>query len=198
MKTRERKLVETRYQLNGLILLYAYLQRVFVHDRVGAGFPGAAARTGPDPIPGLLDGVGTAIKTFDKDAGLSAEDGKRLLETTGSARSLMRAHLPRPDAALPEQLASVAAALYAEEHVNNGLVHLGDIFDPEVADQFRQRIPQFRTQVGVITGYVGKVTGGEPLTGEENAQLGSWFTNVTGSAAHIEQDFQRIEQYLGT
>jgi hypothetical protein len=183
--------VDKRFQLNGLVLLYAYLQRVFVHAKVSAGAI-------PDPVPELLDVAGTAIQSFDQDAGLSGEERRRLLDLTGEARSLMREHLPRPDAELPEQLASVAAALYAEEHVNNGIIHMGDIYDPEVADRFRQRIPHFRDQIAVITDFVGKATDGVPLTAEENAKLDSWFADVTGSAENIEQDFRQIEQYLGS
>ena len=74
------------------------------------------------------------------------------------ARPLVQECLPQPGDSPQRQLAAVVSAVYAEEHVNNGIVRMGELLDPDIADRFRQRIPFFRSRVALVSGWVEKAT----------------------------------------
>jgi hypothetical protein len=56
-----------------------------------------------------------------------------------TARPSVHAHLPRIGHFPQRRLAAVVSAVYAEEHVDNGIAQMGELPDPDSADRFRQR-----------------------------------------------------------
>lgn len=187
-------------QLNGLVVLYAYLQRIFVYDKVIAGFsvtpPSGSGPVSSSGWAGCLDEVGSIIGAFDRDTGLAETQLSRLLEILGEVRAAMRARRPDPDAPLPERLAAVAGDLYGGMHTNDGIVHWGGTFDPAVADRYRQRTLGHRAAVNTISGFVARATAGNALGADDLARLDAWFTGVCAGTAAVERDLDDAAELL--
>lgn len=190
--------MDAKLQLNGLVLLYAYLRRAGDY-RSMLGLLGEptdadeAARLTP-----MLERVGAAVRDFDPDTGLSADqvaEFDAIVEQTGP---LTDAFVPDEDADDHQILAAVAAAVYAEEHVNDGLVHLGDLMDPALAEQFRARTLHFQARTSTVTTWVKTVSGGEPLDAEALQQRDELLDQVLEAAAHIDSDLATIRQFLAS
>jgi hypothetical protein len=184
------------FQYNGLVLLHAYLQRVYVYCRTldmleAPTDPGVLEQLSP-----LLDQVRSTMTTFDKDLGLTAADGQVLRGVVEQTRSLVQPCLPCDGDSPQRQLASVVSVVYAEEHVNNGIISMGDLMDPDMADRFRQQTPFFRHRVAMVSGWVQKAVDGRDLTPEESAERDTLLAEVTAGARGVEADLRTIAEYL--
>ncbi|QIS14270.1 hypothetical protein [Nocardia arthritidis] len=188
--------MEGKAQLNGLVVLYAYLQRIFMYDKVIAGLGAAPVAGDGWDWPACLDEVGVVIGRFDRLAGLSDPDVTRLLDILGEVRAAMRRRRPDPDASLPERLAAVAGDLHGGMHSNDGIVFWGETFDSTVADRYRQRTRTHRSMVNTINGYVAKATDGGVLTADDLARVDAWFTKVCTGSPGIERDLTRAGELL--
>lgn len=189
--------MKSQLQLNGLVILYSYLQRIFVYDMVLAKFGAEAPKTGSQEVwHGCLEEVGKAIAEFDTDAGLTEADQARMIEISESASAAMRARRADPDAPLPERLAAVAGDLYCGQHRNNGLVYWGDKFDEVVADRYRQQIPTHWNTTNTISGYVAEALEGSPLPEADEARLAAWFASACELVSAVDDDLAQTARLL--
>lgn len=189
--------MKSQIQLNGLVILYSYLQRIFVYDTVLSKFGADSPKTGNQEVwHGYLQEVGKAMAEFDTDAGLAETDQARMIEIDREASAALRARRAEPAAPLPEQLAAVAGDLYCGQHRNNGLVYWGDKFDENVADRYRQQIPSHWNTTNTISSYVGKTLQGTPLSEADEAQLATWFASACRLTAAVDDDLAQVELLL--
>ena len=188
--------MQTTFQYNGLVLLYAYLQRAYVHHRTLDLLAAPADPRAAQQLPSLLDRVGGAMSAFDKDAGLTAEDARAMQDIVDEARPLVQGCLPQTGDSPQRQLAAIVSAVYAEEHVNTGIVRMGELLDPDIADRFRQRIPFFRSRVALVSGWVEKATKGHELTPDEAAERDRLLSDVTVASRSVDADLRTITHYL--
>jgi hypothetical protein len=189
--------MKSQLQLNGLVILYSYLQRIFVYDTVLAKFGVEASKTGGQEVwHGYLEQVGKAIAGFDTDTGLNEADQARMIEISEAASAAMRARRADPDAQLPGRLAAVAGDLYCGQHRNNGLVYWGDKFDEAVADRYRQQIPTHWNTTNTISGYVAKALEGSPLPEADEARLATWFASTCKLVSAVDDDLAQTARLL--
>ena len=188
--------MQTTFQYNGLVLLYAYLQRAYVHHRTLDLLAAPADPRAAQQLPSLLDRVGGAMIAFEKDAGLTAEDARAMRDIVDEARPLVQGCLPQPGDSPQRQLAAVVSAVYAEEHVNTGIVRMGELLDPDIADRFRQRIPFFRSRVALVRSWVEKATKRHELTPDEAAERDRLLSDVTVASRSVDADLRTITHYL--
>lgn len=188
--------MDVRLQFNGLVLLYGYLQRIYVHDQVLAMLGEQGSPSTADDLPPMLALVGGAMRSFDPEGGLSPDEVHDLESVVDAAQPLVAGCLPQPGDSPGHQLAAVSAAVYAEDHVNNGIVRMGDLLDPDVADRFRQRIPSFRNRVAVVTNWVERAADHQSLTAEEASERDRLLADVTVAAPNVESDLRTVRTYL--
>ncbi|GKW46434.1 hypothetical protein [Planococcus sp. NCCP-2050] len=186
-------------QYNGIVLLYGYLQRLFVYGKVKSMLGAVPETLEIDSLPSLLDKTSEIFQHFDTKNGLSKEQQQELLAILATVKKLMPHTVEKTEKPeLADQLAVAGAALYAEEYINNGIIHLGMLFNPTIADRFRQHIPHFQNRVNGINSFVDKAANGKSLSTDELAQLDTWYTDVMKNAANIPADFQSIYKYIDT
>lgn len=186
-------------QYNGIVLLYGYLQRLFVYGKVKSMLGAVPEKLEIDSLPSLLDKTSEIFQNFDTKNGLSKEQQEELLAILATVKKLVPhtvEKLENPE--LSDQLATAGAALYAEEYINNGIIHLGMLFNPTIADRFRQHIPHFQNRVNGINLFVDKTANQKSLHSNELAQLESWYADVMKNASNIGADFQSIYKYINT
>lgn len=184
-------------QFNGVVLLYGYLQRLFVYGKIKSLVGTKPEELKLERLSSHLDAASAVFGNFDRQNGLTKIQKQQMLDALQTAEELMPLTLNAPkEPQLEDQLAVAGAALYAEEYINNGLMHFGKLFNPQVEDRFRQHIPYFQNRVNSINYFVEKVENQKSLAFNETKQLTSWYKDVLGNAAHISDDFQQIHQYL--
>ncbi|RJO74750.1 hypothetical protein D5S18_14925 [Nocardia panacis] len=182
-----------RAQLDGLVVLYTYLQRISVYDRVIDGL-GAGRRD--DGWSGPLGEVGAIIGRFDRGTRLDAAEVAHLLDILDTVRAAMRRRRPDPDASLPERLAVVAGDLHGGLHHSEGVVRWGEIYDAAAARRHRQRAVAHRGLVNTVNEYVARAGAGGVLGAEELARIDAWFTKVCTGSPGIERDLRRAGEAL--
>lgn len=186
-------------QYNGIVLLYGYLQRLFVYGKVKSMLGTVPETLEIDSLPSLLDKASEIFQHFDTKNGLSKEQQQELLAILATVKKLVPHTVEKTEKPeLADQLAAAGAALYAEEYINNGIIHLGMLFNPTIADRFRQHIPHFQNRVNGINSFVDKAANEKSLSTDELAQLETWYADVMKNAANIPADFQSIYKYINT
>jgi len=187
--------VTAQSQLNGLVVLYAYLQRIFVYDKVITTIAGDAPQAPALDTAALLDVTSAAIGQCDPGTGLpdgTVGDIDRVLAAVGDA---MAARAARPDAPLREQLAAIAGDRFHHRHLNQGLVFWGDRYQPETADRFRQQILPARAAAEELTALVGRAASG-PLPDGDRTQIDAWYRSVVAAAPNIPDDLTLITRLI--
>lgn len=186
-----------QWQLNALTFLYAYTQYVLVHERVMAGLPPEKPAELDKPrVLRLAKVVDDMILDFRKEDGLSDLERRRVIRLAREIKSHVREKWPPRDASLTEWIASAAAHFYCEEHINNGYVRMGRVFDPDMADRFLERVEFCRGQTVTITKYAHKVADGEQLTYGETNQLEVWKEDAIAHLDNLDSDFGDIKMYV--
>lgn len=95
-----------------------------------------------------------------------------------------------------EELAVTASAIYAEEHINNGIIQMGELFNPEVKDRFMQHILYYRDRVALVNFVVQKESEGEEILQKDKEQIVTWYNQTIQNAQYISKDFESIKEYL--
>ncbi|WP_181773597.1 hypothetical protein [Amycolatopsis pittospori] len=186
-----------QWQLNALTFLYAYTQYVLVHERVMAGQPpDKPAELDQPRIVKLAKVVDDMILDFRKEDGLNDTERRRVVRIARELKPHVLEKWPRGSASLTEWIASAAAHFYCEEHVNNGYVRMGRVFDQDMADRFLERVEFCRGQTLTITKYANKVADGEPLTEGEENQLEVWKEDAVNHLDNLDSDFGDIKMYV--
>ena len=184
----------TGSQHNGLLLLHAYLQRIYVYDNVLAKL--GAATPADEDWSAFLREVGEALTATEADREGFEPDGPRLADIVERLRDGMRARRAVPGAPLVEQLAVVAGDLFGAKHLNDNMIYWGDIYDDDLADRLRQRIPYHWDTTGKIESYVARTISGTPLEEQDSVQLAEWFASACALVENVDDDLKQIKGLL--
>lgn len=184
-------------QFNGVVLLYGYLQRLFVYGKIKSLLDEKPEELKLEHLPSHLDAASAVFGNFDRQHGLAKIQKQQMLDALQTVEEWMPLTLSVPEEPrLADQLAVAGAALYAEEYINNGLLHFGKLFNPQVEDRFRQHIPYFQNRVNSINRLVDKIESHKSFAREESEQLNKWYQDVLANAANIRDDFKQIHEYI--
>ncbi len=190
--------MDAKLQLNGLVLLYAYLRRAYDYRTMLRLLGERVDQAELDALSPMLERTSGAIRDFDPDEGLDPAAAAEFDGITGQVASFTEAFVPHDGADPRRQLAAVAAAVYAEEHVNDGIVHMGDLLDPELADRFRQRTLHFQQRTATVTSWVKTVAADERLDAESASQRDELVDQVIEASANIDSDLATIRRFIAS
>lgn len=190
--------VSAREQLEGLGVLYAYLQRVFVFTRTMQMLdPQRHVDVNTDELKAALDLVGDTVRQFDFTGGLSAAQRQALGPVIAAAHGWIDGTRPQSDDSRAQAIAHTASAAFFEEHLNSARIHLGDHYDADYADYCRQRILLLQASVRQVKSIVGKTADGLALSSDEEAVLGRVANSMaTGDAESVTRNFTKVQETL--
>lgn len=186
-------------QYNGIVLLNGYVQRLFVFEKVHS----LLTQTNDNAekmnnLISLLDTLGKIETDFTQTKKISEADvevTQAVLETT---RSLMKEYICNlsSEASFDEKIAIAASTIYAEEHINNGVIELGKLFNPDILDRYMQQIPYHQNRVALVNRIVHKKVANELITESETQQIDKWYSDVIQNKAGIDLDLNTIQRFL--
>lgn len=188
---------KVQFQFHGIVLLYGYLQRLFVYGNIKGMLDSKPEAAEWEELPKLLDDVSAIFQSFDRKSGLNIDQMKQAFTAYRTVEAMTPATFPdKEKAQLADRLAITGAALYAEEYINTGLIHLGMNFDPKVEKRYRQQAEHYKKTVKIITMLVEKTAQRKPLSKAEADQLQNWYKTSIENADTVKKDIRRIRYFL--
>lgn len=186
-------------QYNGLVLLNGYLQRLYVFEKTkGLLNNGAFNVEKIDIITQQLKKVLEIAEVFNRKKCLDEPNRNNLLEIANIAEELSEKY--KNDIinshTFKDELAVTASTIYAEEHINNGIIQMGELFNPEVKDRFMQHILYYRDRVALVNFVVQKELEGEENLQKDKDQIVTWYNETIQNSQYISKDFESINEYL--
>ena len=191
--------MNTATQYNSLVLLNGYKKRLYIYKKTkGILNNGAFNVEKIDIITQQLKKVLEIAEVFNSKKSLDEPNKNSLLEIAHIAEELCEEYKNEmiKSNSFKEELAVTASAIYAEEHINNGIIQMGELFNPEVKDRFMQHILYYRNRVAVVNSVVQKETEGTEQLLEDTFQIKTWFIQTLQNAEYISKDFESIKEYL--
>lgn len=95
-----------------------------------------------------------------------------------------------------QKLAIVGSSLYAEQHVNAGIIHLGEIFQVEVNEEIMNRTQFYEERIKLIDYIVFILHHNEQPEEQETKQIDPWFNDVMKNKNLIVDDFRQIKELI--
>ena len=187
---------DIKAQYNGIILLTGYLQRVFVAETIleRVGEPYNQERY--DKAKALLDDAYTIIPVVEETKTVSQDQKKRLEIIAKHTEELMKTYFKQMPLTFNEKLAIVGSSLYAEQHVNAGIVRLGELFNIKVNKDFHQRVKFYEQRTKMIDHLAFTRNQKEELEEQFTKPIDPWFSDVMRNKNLILEDFKQVEQLL--
>lgn len=183
-------------QYNGIILLTGYLQRLFVAETIYRRTDEPYDSERFEEIKSLMDEVYSIIPIFEQTKTLNMGQKVQLQIIAQKTEELMSTYFKQMPLSFNQKLAIVGSSLYAEQHVNEGIIRLGEIFNVEVNEDFKKRRKFYEERTKLVD-YIVYVLHHKEQP-EENAtkQIEPWFNDVTKSKSGIADDFKQINELI--
>ncbi len=185
-------------QYNGIILLYSYTQRMFVFEQI-KGIIGLGQNDEKmKALPSILDYLSDLMHRFEQTKSLSELQIKELLDISEEVQGMLTDYLPSSPTSVTfsEKLSITGSTVYAEEHINSGVIKLGEIFSPEIRDHFSQRASFYRNRVNLVNQIVHKLANNQPIAPEERNQIEEWYEDLMENIDGIDLDFDTIRTFI--
>ncbi len=187
---------DIKAQYNGIILLTGYLQRVFVAEtileRIGEPFD----QKRYDQAKTLLDEAYTVIPVIEETKTVTLEQKEKFKFIAEQAEQLIQGYFKELPLTFKEKLAIVGSSLYAEQHVNAGIVRLGELFEIEVNKDFHQRMKFYEQRTKMIDYLVFTLNQNEMPEEQFMKPIDPWFNDVMRNKDFILGDFKQIAALL--
>lgn len=184
-------------QYNGIILLTGYLQRLFVAETIYKKIGENYNEERFNQLKELLDESYAILPEFEKHQALTTVQMDRLQKIAAQTEELLRTYFKQTPYTFKQKLAIAGSSLYAEQHVNSGIVRLGEIFQIEVNKDFHQRIKFYEQRTKMIDYLVFVLGKNEEPEEQFKKPIDPWFEDVMKNKDYILGDFNKIAELLG-
>ncbi|SOC37284.1 hypothetical protein [Ureibacillus acetophenoni] len=183
-------------QYNGLVLLTGYLQRLFVAETIYRRTNEPYDEKRFNEIKTLMDEVYTIVPSFEQTGTFTMGQKVQLQLIVQKTENLMSTYFKQMPLSFNQKLAIVGSSLYAEQHVNEGIIRLGEVFNVEINEDFKKRRKYYEQRTKLIDYIVFVLHHNEQP--EENAtkQIDPWFHDVMKNKSGIEEDFKQINELI--
>ncbi len=193
--------MSVEYQYNGYVLLYGYLQRLFVSEKVKAMLSMEDYKEEKtESLKLLLNELGEIGTYFYINKSLTEEYKEFLLGLTDKVHNFAEEYKEQIKTAdsLDDKIAVVASTLYAEEHINSGIIRMGEMFNPAIQDRYLQHLPYYRQRVGWVNSVVHKKVEGSDLSADDSSKINDLYMDITRCIDGIDKDFQSMKAYFNS
>ncbi|KGR90305.1 hypothetical protein CD30_12085 [Ureibacillus massiliensis 4400831 = CIP 108448 = CCUG 49529] len=187
----------SKTQYNGMILLTGYLQRLFVAETIYRRLEEPYDPNRFEQIKTLLDDAYKIMPIFEQTKTLSPDQKSQLQYITEQTENLMSTYFKPLPLTFNQKLAIVGSSLYAEQHVNAGIIQLGEIFNIEVNRDHKMRIKFYEQRTKLVDYIVFVLHHREQPEEQTTKQIEPWFNDVMKNKGLILDDFNQIKEMIG-
>lgn len=188
---------EGKKAYNGIVLLTGYLQRLYVFENIHhqLNIPHVPERI--NQIKELFDDTLAMVPIFEQTKELAPTQINKLKSITSQVEDLMSSYFKEEPFTLKEKVAYVSSSLYAEQHVNAGILRLGKVFNVEVNKDFMMRTKFYDERTKFMNIVVQKIKNNEQLEDKAVEIIEHWFINVIKNKESILNDLKTIGNLIG-
>jgi hypothetical protein len=189
--------MDARKVYNGIVLLTGYLQRLYVFENIHheLNLPHDSERI--QKVKELFDDTLAMLPIFEQAKELAPTQVNKLKSVTNEVESLMASYFKDEPVSFQEKLAYVGSSLYAEQHVNLGIIRLGKVFQVEVNRDFEMRTKFYEERTKFIDTIVSLIKKNQQIEDKAMEIIESWYTNVKNNKEHILNDLKLISTLIG-
>lgn len=189
--------MDARKVYNGIVLLTGYLQRLYVFENIHhqLNLPHDSERI--QKVKELFDDTLAMLPIFEQAKELAPTQVNKLKYVTNEVESLMASYFKDEPVSFQEKLAYVGSSLYAEQHVNLGIIRLGKVFQVEVNRDFEMRTKFYEERTKFIDTIVSLIKKNQQIEDKAMEIIESWYTNVKNNKENILNDLKTISTLIG-
>ncbi|MEK4252476.1 transcriptional regulator [Ureibacillus sp. FSL K6-2830] len=189
--------MDARKVYNGIVLLTGYLQRLYVFENIHhqLNLPHDSERI--QKVKELFDDTLAMLPIFEQAKELAPTQVNKLKSVTNEVESLMASYFKDEPVSFQEKLAYVGSSLYAEQHVNLGIIRLGKVFQMEVNRDFEMRTKFYEERTKFIDTIVSLIKKNQQIEDKAMEIIESWYTNVKNNKENILNDLKTISTLIG-
>lgn len=189
--------MDARKVYNGIVLLTGYLQRLYVFENIHheLNLPHDSERI--QKVKELFDDTLAMLPIFEQAKELAPTQVNKLKSVTNEVESLMASYFKDEPVSFQEKLAYVGSSLYAEQHVNLGIIRLGKVFQVEVNRDFEMRTKFYEERTKFIDTIVSLIKKNQQIEDKAMEIIESWYTNVKNNKENILNDLKLISTLIG-
>jgi len=189
--------MDARKVYNGIVLLTGYLQRLYVFENIHhqLNLPHDSERI--QKVKELFDDTLAMLPIFEQAKELAPTQVNKLKSVTNEVESLMASYFKDEPVSFQEKLAYVGSSLYAEQHVNLGIIRLGKVFQVEVNRDFEMRTKFYEERTKFIDTIVSLIKKNQQIEDKAMEIIESWYTNVKNNKENILNDLKTISTLIG-
>ncbi|RHW38234.1 hypothetical protein D1B33_04935 [Lysinibacillus yapensis] len=183
-------------QYNGMILLTGYLQRLFVAETIYRKIGETHDEARYERVKSLLDEAYAILPAFEETKNLTKAQINQLQLIAQQTEEFMKSYFKELPYTFKQKLAIVGSSLYAEQHVNAGIIRLGKLFNVEVNKDFHQRIKFYEQRTKMIDYLVATLQQNEEPEEQFTKPIDPWFNDVMKNKEFLLDDFKQVAKLL--
>lgn len=189
--------MEGKKAYNGIVLLTGYLQRLYVFENIQQQLDIPHNPERINQIKELFDDTLAMIPIFEQTKELAPTQVNKLKSISSQVEELMSSYFKEEPYTFNDKVAYVASSLYAEQHVNAGIIRLGNVFNVEVNKDFIKRTKFYEERTKFMNIVTSKIKNKEQLEEQAVKIVEDWFLNVIKNKEAILNDIKAIGNLIG-
>lgn len=185
-------------QYNGLVLLHAHLQRLYVYYKGKEMLLGQSTEEPLDLIKTNFEFIRKLEKSFNLKEGLSKNEIFETIDIVSNIKKLIQEYV---DTALSKHdintsAVLAASTLNADDFLIKGLVEWGSLFDPVAEDRYLQKVIYYQDLARYALHLETKLIRGTSLDEEELKFINTWHNKLIEVVNNIPSDLELIKNQL--
>lgn len=186
---------KVKVNYNGILLLTSYLHRVYVTEQI-KGILHKKDDTRLHDVKTMLDDVGLMRTMYEQTSALTDTQLTKLLTMSEKVKLYMNDFFPAGEATFADQLTLVAASLYGEQAMNDGILRLIKLYGEEAKGDFEARVQFYKDRTRAMDIMVHNLEKNEEIPKQMTDLVEQWYANIDKQRSLVLSDMSKIEQML--
>lgn len=179
-----------------MLLINSYLQFIFVYERVT--HKDEANNSVSEQIPEAIEELAMIVKDFESTLKLTELQIDQLDDSINLIEQAMDSYFSFKEQVetIEEKLIVLAPMAYGEKYQIDGLVRLGELFNPESQDRYMQSIPKIVSRIEFVNQTIHKLEANELLQESVVEEINKWFKTAINFKNVVDSDISTVKEVL--
>ncbi|MER2107052.1 MAG: hypothetical protein ABS949_08935 [Solibacillus sp.] len=186
---------KVKINYNGILLLTSYLHRVYVSEQIQHVLH-KKDKGRLEEVKTMLDDVGLMRTMYEQTQALTDTQKTKLLAMSEKVKLYMNDFFPAGEATFANKLTLVAASLYGEQAMNDGILRMFKLYGEEVKGDFEARVQFYKDRTRAMDIMVHNVEKNEDIPQQMIDLVEQWYANIDKQRSLVLSDMSKIDQML--